>query len=282
MEGNEIAVGHSTWQEMKEQANVLVRSGFLPPSIKNGEQALSVALAGKELGIGFMESIRSINVIQGKPTVSPQLMLALANRTKELEDIEIKSTNDKTTVTVKRRGRKSHTNEFGIPEATELGLMGKDNYKKQPKTMFLWRALAANLRVTFPDAVSGLYTPEELGIPVRIGENDSMEVVEAETVTVEQIKQPMQEIKTETAPLQDDLVSEIKDMLGLMNNGDTALMEAQLMRLTSYKSKKTGSMESVRIAKLPEIAIKLPDWIKNIHAKVKSDFTTYSKAKQPA
>lgn len=170
----------STWTAMKEQAQVLLKSGFLPPSIKTPEQALSIALAGRELGIGFMESIRSINIIQGKPTISPQLMLALANRRGEVEDLKIEEHADKVTVTIVRKGRSAHTSEFGVKEATAMNLIGKDNYRKQPKTMFQWRALAANLRVTFPDVVLGLYTPEEMGAEVTVGDQGEMEVVSPE------------------------------------------------------------------------------------------------------
>jgi hypothetical protein len=43
-----------------------------------------------------------------------------------------------------------------------MGLIGKDNWKKQFAVMAQWRALAANLRITFPDAISGLYLIEEM------------------------------------------------------------------------------------------------------------------------
>lgn len=180
------ALEPTTWMAMKEQCQMLVRSGFLPVAINTPEKALAVALAGRELGVGMMESFRSINVIQGKPTVSPQLMLALANRTKELENIDVNATDEKCVVTVTRKGRKPVTTEFGIKEATDLGLMSKDNYKKQKKTMFQWRCLAANLRVTFPDVVLGLYTPEELGAEVQVTENENMEVIETKAVDIQQ------------------------------------------------------------------------------------------------
>lgn len=173
-----------SWATMREQATVMLKSGFLPPSIKSAEQCLAIAMTGKELGIGFMEAIRSINVIQGKPTISPQLMLALANRTGELEDIKIETSKDGAIITVKRKGRQAHIEKFGLQEATDLGLIGKDNYKKQPATMYKWRAIAANLRVTFPDVVLGLYTPEELGAQVKVGEDDAMEVVNAPTEVI--------------------------------------------------------------------------------------------------
>lgn len=167
------------WITMKEQAAVMLKSGFLPSAIRTAEQCIAIAMTGKELGIGFMESLRSINVIQGKPTVSPQLMLALANRTGELKDIKINPSDDKCEITVVREGRQPYTNEFGIKEAQELGLMERDNYKKQKKIMFQWRALAANLRVTFPDVLLGLYTPEEME-SIKTEESDNFHEIPEE------------------------------------------------------------------------------------------------------
>lgn len=150
------------WQVMRSQADVLVKSGFLPPAINTPEKALAVMQKGRELGIGPMEAISSINVIQGKPSVSPQLMLALARRTGELQDMKMEANDKGATVTITRKGQSPYTTTFGPVEATGLGLMTKDNYKKQPGVMFQWRALAQNLRVTFPDAISGLYTTDEM------------------------------------------------------------------------------------------------------------------------
>lgn len=296
MIGNEMSTV-SGWQAMKEQASVLIASGFLPASIKTPQQALSIALAGRELGIGFMESIRGINVIQGKPTVTPQLMLALAYRTKEVESVKIDSTNERSIVTIKRRGSPPHSYEFGAKEAQALGLMNKDNYQKQPKVMYQWRAIAGNLRVTFPDAVSGLYTPEELGATVVVGENESMEIAEApktQEFTRQNIETEGQGIRHNIdsqhksndvisasikAVVNKDakavepmtMVSEITDWLGLMNNGDPELMDEQLKVMTIYNSKKAGEegkQKWLKVSDLPSIATKLPNWLKSTHAKV--------------
>lgn len=156
------------WQIMRQQADTLVKSGFLPPAINTPEKALAVMQKGRELGIGPMEALSSINVIQGKPACSAQLMLALARRTGELEDIKIETSEKGATVTVTRRGQSPFTSTFGAKEATDLGLMGRDQYKKQPGTMFKWRAVSDNLRVTFGDALSGLYTPDEMNMEETI------------------------------------------------------------------------------------------------------------------
>lgn len=158
----EISIDMDHWRVLREQADVLVKSGFLPAAVNTPEKAIAIIMKGKELGIGAMEALSSINVILGKPSVSPQLMLALARRTGQLEDLKMDTSDKGATVTVTRKDQSPYTTTFGIKEATDLQLIGKDNYKKQASVMFQWRALAANLRITFPDAISGLYLIEEM------------------------------------------------------------------------------------------------------------------------
>jgi hypothetical protein len=167
-------MGTNEWAQMKEQANMLIKTGFLPPSVKTPEQVIAIALTGRELGIGMMEAIRGVNVIQGKPSVAPQLMLALAIRTGQMESYSMKSDATGATVVVKRKGWPEHIAKFGPAEAKALGLSEKDNYKKQASVMYQWRALAQALRFTFPDAVSGVYTFEEMGADVKIEQDGSM------------------------------------------------------------------------------------------------------------
>jgi hypothetical protein len=169
-------MGSGEWSTMKEQASMLIKTGFLPPSIKTPEQVIAIALTGRELGIGMMEAIRGINVIQGKPSVSPQLMLALAIRTGQMESYSMKSDPSGATVTIKRKGWPEHFAKFGPTEAKALGLDGKDNYRKQASVMYQWRALAQGLRFTFPDAVSGIYTFEEMGADVKVEDDGSISV----------------------------------------------------------------------------------------------------------
>lgn len=187
------------WGTMKEQAGMLVKSGFLPPALNTPEKVIAVALKGRELGIGMMEAISSINIIQGKPTLSAQLMLALATRTGELESFECPTTPAGATARCKRKGWPAAEAKFGPAEAKALQLDGKDNYKKQPSTMYQWRATSAVLRLTFPDALAGIYTPEELGADVEVHEDGSMEVKAAPTIPMPRAQS--QAIPAETVPV---------------------------------------------------------------------------------
>ena len=177
------------WAIMREQASMLVTTGFLPQAIKTPEQAVAIILTGRELGIGTMAALNNISVIQGKPTVSPQLMLALVNRTGQLEDISIQSGADGATCTIKRQRRSPYTARFGPKEAQAMGLAGKDNYKKQAATMYKWRAVAEAVRFTFSDVTLGLYTPEEMGAQTDV---ETGEVIETA---------PVLEIATDEPPI---------------------------------------------------------------------------------
>jgi hypothetical protein len=170
--------------QMREKAELFVKSGFLPPTIKTVEQALTIIMTGRELGLGLMESLRSINVIQGKPCLSAQLMLALCQRTCELEDMKVEEmaesgkTFGKCTTTIKRKGRSPYVYTFSMDDARALKLDQKDNWIKQAKTMLRWRSLSGNLRVSFADAICGIYTDDE-------AEDIIADKVEATQVVVE-------------------------------------------------------------------------------------------------
>lgn len=158
---NEISM--DKWNVMRQQAETLVKSGFLPVAINTPEKALAIMQAGRELNIPPMTAFQMINIISGKISISPQLMLALARKTKELEKFSIDKNERQATVKVKRKDQEEVTTTFTIDMATKMGLATKDNWKKQPAIMLQWRAVAENLRLTFPDAISGLYTYDELG-----------------------------------------------------------------------------------------------------------------------
>lgn len=176
---NELAVIlPDEWQVLTQQANALVASGFLPSTVNSPQKAIAIMTLGRELGIGAWAALSSINVIQGKPTVSPQLMLALINDSKQLEDMTIRDENDTCVVTMKRVGRTPHTAAFSMRDAAAMGLSNKDNWKKQPAIMRQWRAVAACARVVFPDVILGMYTPEEMGANVVADEQGNMTVVE--------------------------------------------------------------------------------------------------------
>lgn len=157
---------------MAKLARIAAQSGY---SKQNETQAMFIMLKGFELGISPMQALDGIQVIQGKTTVSPQLMLALINRSGQLEDMEIDSTAVRCIVTMKRVGRSPHTETFTMDNAKAMQLAGKDNWNKQPAVMLKWRAVSACARIVFPDVIQGMYTPEEMG--AEVSEDASGEII---------------------------------------------------------------------------------------------------------
>jgi hypothetical protein len=217
---------------LERMAATLIQSGMLPQALTKPAQVITIMLKAYELSIPPLEGLNGITVIQGKPSVSPQLMLSLINRSGLLEDLDMRTGADGATCTMTRKGRKPHTVTFGPREAQAMGLAGKDNYKKQPGVMYQWRAVAACARVVFPDVISGLYTAEEMGAEVRVLEDGTQEVVsvpsapvvvEAEVVEAAPELPPMKRASQIAAP---QLVSEqILQYLGMVAGADKRLKD---------------------------------------------------------
>lgn len=149
-------------ERMKVVAQMVSSSSLTYGRNLSEADAFLVMLKGAELGLEPMAALASIHIIQGLPTLSPQGMLALINRTGELCDLIIQGDATQCSVNMKRKGREPHIEVFTIKDAEAQKLTTKDNWKKQPATMLKWRAVAACARVVFPDIIQGLYTQEEI------------------------------------------------------------------------------------------------------------------------
>lgn len=160
----------TAWEIERQQATTFVQSGLLPFAIKTPEQALTIIAMGKALGIQPIVALNQINVVNGKPTIAPQLMLALIRKSGEMQDMRVDDDGTACTVTMTRKGESPHVETFSMDDAKAMQFSGKDNWQKQPKTMRKWRAIAAACRIVFPDVIWGMYTPEEMGTDIIEGE----------------------------------------------------------------------------------------------------------------
>ena len=100
--------------------------------------------------------------------MSPQLMLAMANATREVEDINHIQRARRNCYHQTQRACKRRTRQpLGQKTPKRWGWTAKTTIK-QPATMYQWRAVG-NLRVTFADVIlgwSGKYTPDGMGAVV--------------------------------------------------------------------------------------------------------------------
>ena len=147
------------WKTAQKIAN----TPFVPSAFRGKPEAVFAAiLYGAELGIGPMQSLNCIHVIEGKPSMAPELMRALVAKAGHRIDVKL-SSNDKVVLWGKRCDNDSEaTVEWSMRDAQMAGLAGRGAWKTYPRAMLLARATSELCRMVFADVVAGLsYTPEE-------------------------------------------------------------------------------------------------------------------------
>jgi hypothetical protein len=108
------------------------------------EDALYIALAGADVGMGPTQALRNINVIDGKPTLSADAMAAICRRSplcRYLRPVEM--TPISSTWATWREGDPEEVRyTFSLDDARRAGLADGEFYKRYPAAMLKARALS--------------------------------------------------------------------------------------------------------------------------------------------
>jgi hypothetical protein len=154
----------TTIDQAQSLAKTLAQSSLLPADLRNKPADVLVQIiTGHELGLGPMQSIRSIHIIQGKPTMSADLMVALVKRSPECIRFRlVESSPTIATYETERRGEGPTRISFTMEEAKTAGLV-KDGsgWKRYPAAMLRARAASALCRAVYPDILLGIYEESE-------------------------------------------------------------------------------------------------------------------------
>lgn len=144
-------------------AEVLCASGLMPKGVNRPEAAFFLIATGRELGLTALQSIRALHIIEGKPSMSADLMAALVKRSAQCEAFRIvKSTAQTATYATVRRGEGETVMSFTIEDAATAGLAGKGTWQKYPAAMLRARCAAALARAVYPDVLLSVYETDEL------------------------------------------------------------------------------------------------------------------------
>lgn len=154
-----IALAEDYWR----LANRVAATEFVPTQLRNRPEAVVAALlSGAERGLGPMESLRSIDVIEGKPSLSAEAKRALVLAAGH-EIVIVESTAQKCTVLGRRAGSDKTTSfTWTIDRAKRAQLHNKVNWTRYPESMLLARASSELCNAVFPDITAGLATTEIL------------------------------------------------------------------------------------------------------------------------
>lgn len=166
VKSNGFALQPASMSEALKMAEMLSSSQMVPKHYQQKPQDTLVAMMmGSELGLNPIQALQNIAVINGKPAIYGDALLALVQNHPMFGGHE--ESFDESTMTatcsVWRKGEKKiHTVQFSQADAQRAGLWEKAGpWKQYPKRMLMWRARGYALRDKFADALGGLITVEE-------------------------------------------------------------------------------------------------------------------------
>lgn len=158
----------ATVTEAIQFSEMLANSNMVPKQYMGKPQDIMVCIQwGMEMGLAPMQALQNIAVINGKPSVYGDAMMALVQASPVCEGVE-ESIEDEGTpnpvavCVARRKGRAPVTVRFSVEDAKRAGLWGKQGpWQAYPKRMLQMRARGFALRDAYPDVLKGLITTEE-------------------------------------------------------------------------------------------------------------------------
>jgi len=145
-------------------AKSLAQTSFVPKPFQGKPAEVTAAImAGQEIGLQPVAALRSIDVIQGKPSLSAVAMRGLVQSKGHRIWVE-ESTETRVVVKGSRRGEDVvQTSTWTIDRAKKMGLTSKSSWKDQPQAMLIARATGEICRLVAADVILGMpYAREEL------------------------------------------------------------------------------------------------------------------------
>ena len=158
----------ATFDDAFRFAKMVAASEFAPKDFRGKPESCMLAIQhGSEVGLSPMQSLQSIAVINGRPTIWGDAALALVQSSPVCEYVREYVEGDGDAMVAvceaKRRGYPQPTVvRFSMADAKRAGLTGKQGpWTQYPARMLALRARGFALRNAFADALRGLITAEE-------------------------------------------------------------------------------------------------------------------------
>ena len=140
-------------------AESFARSGMF--GLKSPDQALALMALCEAEGLHPAIAVRDYHIIQGKPALKADAMLArfqnAGGRVKWLD-----MSDERVAAEFSHPAGGTVTIDWDKQRAVVAGFWGKDNWKKFPRAMLRARVVSEGIRTVYPGVVVGVYTPEEV------------------------------------------------------------------------------------------------------------------------
>ena len=151
-------------------AKMMSESAMVPkPYVGKAQDILLAMEFGRSLGLGILQAVQNIAVINSKPCLYGDGLLAVCSGHPDFEDIIETNALDSSGAivackcVVKRKGRSAVEIVFTMDDAKKANLWGKSGpWSQYPSRMMKMRARGFALRDSFSDALMGVSFAEEV------------------------------------------------------------------------------------------------------------------------
>lgn len=150
--------------EAMHLAEVLASSDLVPRDYQRKPGNILVAMQwGAEVGLKPLQALQNIAVINGRPALWGDAVVALVRGSGLLEYMQETTDGDTAVCRIKRMGQPEEARTFSQADAKAAGLAGKPGpWTQYPARMRQMRARAFALRDVFADVLKGLAVAEEV------------------------------------------------------------------------------------------------------------------------
>lgn len=267
--------------EAMEMAKLLADSSIVPKDFMGKPGNVLVAVQwGAELGLAPLQAMQSIAVINGRPSIWGDAMLALVQGSGVLESIDEQISEDGqvATCTIRRRGQANPVvRQFTMDEAKKAGLAGKAGpWLQYPRRMLQLRARGFALRDAFADVLRGVAIAEEVrDTPVMRDVTPEGDVIEGPASASAKVRNKIAEKKAPAVTL-DDVK---KRIAAAKTEEDLKKVGADCGKLSGDEKDEARKAYSDRLAALkapveqPKAGTSLSDLIQNTDNGIRRELT---------
>lgn len=241
-----LAIVPRTLDESNALAEQLAKSTLLPKAMQGkAADVLVTIMAGQEMGLSPMASLRAIHVIEGKPVLSADGMIALVLGSQKAIYFErVDESDTSVTYETQRVGaNKPRRCTWTLQMAKNAGLALKDNWRAYPRAMLASRAKAELARDVYPDVLAGCYTDDEIDhvrsdvALARPERRESVEIVEDAEVVVNVAKEWIDKIAATTDEATCKALAKEIAASGLTNGAQAEVNAAYKAKLAEHRAK---------------------------------------------
>lgn len=153
-----------TFEQALTFSKYLADSDLVPKDFKGKPANCLIAMQwGMELGLKPLQALQNLAVINGRPALWGDAVLAIVRSSPLCEYVNESDDGETATCRVKRKGEPEQVRTFSMDDARKAGLTGKQGpWTSYPRRMRQMRARAFALRDVFPDVLRGMPVAEEL------------------------------------------------------------------------------------------------------------------------